>query len=65
MYRKTPLWDFDFSYPDARYSKPKRRSAFANRQDSGTSWNDTIDKGGIVVSNIIEISIDAEAILEG
>jgi len=45
----------------SRYSKPKRRSAFANRQDFGASWNDT--RGGIVVSNIIEITIDADAIL--
>ena len=35
-----------------------------NRQDFGVSWNDTMDRGGIVVSNIIEITIDAEAILE-
>jgi hypothetical protein len=27
------------------------------------SWNDKMDKGGIVVSNIVEITIDAEAIL--
>jgi hypothetical protein len=28
------------------------------------SWNDKMDQGGIVVSNIVEITIDAEAILE-
>ena len=28
------------------------------------SWNDTMDKGGIVVSDAVEITIGAEAILE-
>ncbi len=41
-----------------------RRETSINRQDFGVSWNDTMDKGGIVVSNIIEITIDAEAISE-
>ena len=35
-----------------------------NRHDFGVSWNDTMDKGGIVVSNMVEITIDAEAVLE-
>jgi polyisoprenoid-binding protein YceI len=34
------------------------------RHDSGVSWNDKMDKGGIVVSNTVEITIDAEAIFE-
>jgi polyisoprenoid-binding protein YceI len=34
-----------------------------NRQEFGVSWNDKMDKGGIVVSNFVEITIDAEAIL--
>jgi len=29
------------------------------------SWNDVVDKGGVVVGNTIDITIDAEAILEG
>jgi hypothetical protein len=28
------------------------------------SWNAPLDKGGIVVGNTIEITIDAEAILD-
>ena len=35
-----------------------------SRQEFGVSWNDQMDKGGIVVGNIVEITIDAEAILE-
>ena len=35
-----------------------------NRQDFGVSWQDTMDRGGIVVGNEIDITIDAEAILE-
>jgi polyisoprenoid-binding protein YceI len=49
---------------------PKTRACFVaktqiNRQDFGVSWNDTMDRGGIVVSNTVEITIDAEAIWEG
>ncbi|MGI9068103.1 MAG: hypothetical protein ACR2HX_17085 [Pyrinomonadaceae bacterium] len=35
-----------------------------NRQDFGVSRNDTMDKGGIVVGNTLELTIDAEAIPE-
>jgi polyisoprenoid-binding protein YceI len=35
-----------------------------NRQEFGVCWNDKMEKGGIVVSNIVEITIDAEAIFE-
>jgi len=49
--------------------RPKTRAGFVaktaiNRQEFGVSWNDKMDQGGIVVSNIVEITIDAEAILE-
>jgi polyisoprenoid-binding protein YceI len=48
---------------------PKTRAGFVattkiNRQDFGVSWQDTMDRGGIVVGNEIYITIDAEAILE-
>jgi polyisoprenoid-binding protein YceI len=36
-----------------------------NRHDFGVSWNDVVDRGGVVVGNTIDITIDAEAILEG
>lgn len=60
---QTPWWENGVD------KGPKTRAGFVaktsiNRQDFGVSWNDTMDRGGIVVSNIIEITIDAEAILE-
>ncbi|HEY2151481.1 MAG TPA: YceI family protein [Vicinamibacterales bacterium] len=49
---------------------PKVRAGFVaktriNRHDFGVSWNDVVDKGGVVVGNTINITIDGEAILEG
>ncbi len=60
---ETPWWE------DGVNKGPKKRAGFVaktsiNRLDFGVSWNDTMDRGGIVVSNILEITIDAEAILE-
>jgi len=60
---QTPWWE------DGVDKGPKARAGFVaktsiNRQDFGVSWNDTMDKGGIVVSNTVDITIDAEAILE-
>jgi polyisoprenoid-binding protein YceI len=48
---------------------PKVRAGFVaktriNRHDFGVSWNDVVDKGGVVVGNTIDITIDAEAIFE-
>ena len=59
----TPWWE------DGKDLGPKIRAGFVaktsiNRQDFGVSWNDTMDKGGIVVGDTVEITIDAEAILE-
>jgi len=36
-----------------------------NRHDFGVSGNDVVDKGGVVVGNTVDITIDAEAILAG
>jgi hypothetical protein len=59
---QTPWWE------DGIDKGPKTRVGFVAHQDQpagfGVSWNDTMDKGGIVVSNTVEITIDAEAILE-
>ncbi len=33
-----------------------------NRQDFGVSWQSPLDRGGVVVGDIIEIVIDAEAL---
>jgi len=60
---QTPWWE------DGVDKGPKTRAGFVakttiNQQEFGVSWNDAMDKGGIVVSNTVEITIDAEAILE-
>ena len=48
---------------------PRTRAGFLaettiNRQDFGVSWNSLLDKGGVVVGDIVDITIDAEAILQ-
>ena len=49
---------------------PRTRAGFLattriNRQDYGVRWNSVLDRGGVAVSDEVEITIDAEAILEG
>ena len=61
---QTPWWE------DGVDKGPKTRAGFSattriNRHDFGVSWNDVLDRGGIVVGNEVDITIDAEAILEG
>ncbi len=48
---------------------PKVRAGFlattsVNRHDFGVSWNSPLDRGGVVVGDEVQITIDAEAILE-
>jgi polyisoprenoid-binding protein YceI len=48
---------------------PKTRAGFLatsriNRRDFGVNWNGDLERGGLVVGDDIEITIDAEAILE-
>ena len=38
-------------------------TARINRHDFGVSWNDRLDKGGIVVGDMAQITIDVEALL--
>ena len=45
------------------YRRPWR-SPVVDRQNFGVSWQDTMDRGGIVVGNEIDIVLDVEAILE-
>lgn len=61
---QTPWWE------DGVDKGPKTRAGFLattliNRLDFGVSWNAPLQKEGVVVGNAIEITIDAEAILEG
>ena len=58
---QTPWWE------DGVDKGPKTRAGFVatttiNRHDFGVSWNAPLDQGGVVVGNIVEIRIDAEAI---
>ncbi len=48
---------------------PKVRAGFVattkvDRRDYGVCWNAALDRGGVVVGDDVEITIDAEAILE-
>src|SRR4029077_14851105 len=63
---RTPWWEEqDGKWID---KGPRVRAGFVaktriNRHDFGVSWNDVVDKGGVVAGNTIDITIDAEAIL--
>ncbi len=59
----TPWWE------DGVDKGPKMRAGFVattsiNRHDFEVSWNAKLDKGGLVVGNIVDITIEAEAILD-
>ena len=59
----TPYWAGDED------KGPITRAGFTatariSRQEFGVSWNGTMDNGGVVVSNEVRITIDAEALLE-
>jgi polyisoprenoid-binding protein YceI len=60
---QTPWWEGGID------KGPKTRAGFMvtttiNRLDFGVSWNAPLEKHGVVVGNTVEITIDAEAILE-
>jgi polyisoprenoid-binding protein YceI len=60
---QTPWWENGVD------KGPKTRAGFVatttiNRHDFGASWNAPLDRGGIVIGDFVEITIDAEAILE-
>ena len=60
---KTSWWE------DGVDKGPRIRAGFVattriNRKDFGVNWNDTLDRGGVVVGDDVYITIDAEAILE-
>lgn len=61
-------WDTSF-WEDGVDKGPVRRIGFVaetkiNRHDFGVSWNDTFDRGGVVVGDDIRIRIDVEALDE-
>ncbi|MGP4003442.1 YceI family protein [Streptomyces sp. 8N706] len=60
---ETPWWE------DGRDLGPRKRAGFSartriNRHDFGVSWNDVVDQGGVVVSDVVDVTIDVEAVLE-
>ena len=60
-------WDTSF-WEDGVDKGPITRAGFVakteiNRHDFGVSWNDTMDKGGIVVGDTAYLTIDVEALL--
>jgi polyisoprenoid-binding protein YceI len=60
---QTPWWE------DGVDKGPKTRAGFVaettiNRHDFGVSWNALLDRGGTVVGDMVEIVVDAEAIME-
>ncbi|HEX9442932.1 MAG TPA: YceI family protein [Candidatus Binatia bacterium] len=59
---RTPWWE------DGVDKGPKTRAGFVakteiDRRDFGVSWSAALDRGGLVVGNMIQIIVDAEAIL--
>jgi polyisoprenoid-binding protein YceI len=60
---QTPWWEGNED------KGPKTRAGFVattriNRHDFGVSWNGALDRGGVVAGDWVDITIDAEAILE-
>jgi polyisoprenoid-binding protein YceI len=60
---ETPWWE------DGVDKGPKTRAGFLattriNRKDFGVNWNGVLDRGGVVVSDDVILTIDAEAIKE-
>ena len=60
---QTPWWE------DGMDKGPKTRAGFVatsrlNRKDFGVNWNAALDRGGVVVGDDVEITLDGEAILD-
>jgi len=60
---QTPWWE------DGVDKGPRTRAGFVatgrlNRHDFGVSWNSPLERGGLVVGSDVELTLDAEAILE-
>src|SRR5258706_1520388 len=58
---RTPWWE------DGVDKGPKTRAGFVakteiDRRDFGVSWSAALDRGGLVVGNMIQIIVDAEAV---
>lgn len=60
---ETPFWVGDESRGTLRRIGFEARTRI-NRHDFGVSWQDHLPGGGVVVSDDIEVAVDAEAILD-
>lgn len=61
---ETPWWE------DGVNNGPRQRAGFVattriNRHDFDVSWNDTMARGGVIVGDYVDITLDAEAVQEG
>ena len=61
--RDTPYWE------DGVDKGPIKRAGFVaktrlNRHDFGVSWNETLDKGGVIAGAQVDLTIDVEALLQ-
>nr|WP_314245119.1 YceI family protein [Streptomyces sp. DSM 40907] len=59
----TPWWQ------EGQDLGPRRRAGFVattriDRHEFGVSWNDVVDRGGVVVGPTVEVTVDVEAVLE-
>ncbi|GAA5006032.1 YceI family protein [Actinopolymorpha pittospori] len=59
----TPWWE------GGRDLGPRRRAGFVartriNRHDFGVSWNDPVDRGGVVVADTVDVTVDVEGVLD-
>ncbi|WP_269856803.1 YceI family protein [Streptomyces sp. RPT161] len=59
----TPWWEGEQNLGSRRRAGFVARTRL-NRHDFGVSWNDTLDRGGVVVSDLIDVTVDIEAVLE-
>lgn len=62
--RATPYWE------DGEDKGPVRRAGFVattaiDRREFGVSWQSTLDDGGVVVGNRVELTLDVEALEAG
>ena len=58
----TPFWVGDENRGTMRRIGFEARGRL-NRTDWGVSWNDQLPGGGVVASNLIDLTLDVEAIL--
>ncbi|MFF9641775.1 YceI family protein [Kitasatospora aureofaciens] len=59
----TPWWEGDRDLGTRRRAGFLARSRI-NRHDFGVSWNDVVDRGGVVVGDMVDVTVDVEAVLE-